>query len=132
MEITDRGNGRFGWTDGEGSDVHWDTIFANSLYRVWYAEGSVRPAPLLPALPVRAVVVLRHAQGHDRAGAPLIHHQADLYVQTDSKTAILVTRLMGASAPRLGEQCVAQLEMFFSALVWYLDQHPEWAMSLLG
>ena len=132
MEITDRGNGRFGWTDGEGSEIHWDTVFESPLCRVWFAEGNVRPAPLLPAVAVRAVVVLRHAQGHDKAGAPVIHQQADLYVQTDSKTAILVTKLLGASAPRLAEQCVAQLEMFFSALVWYLDQHPEWAGTLLG
>jgi hypothetical protein len=132
MEITDQGNGRFGWTDGEGSEVHWDTVYQNSLVRVWYAEGSVRPAPLLPAVTVRAVVVLRHADGVDGAGAALIQHQADLYLQTDSRTAVLVTRLLGTSAPRLAEQCVAQLELFFSALVWYLDQHPEWAGTLLG
>jgi hypothetical protein len=130
MEITDRGNGRFGWADGDGSEIHWDTIFQNSLYRVWYAEGSVRPAPLLPAVSVRAVAVLRHVDGHDRVGAAVIHHQANLYVQSDSRTVAIVTRLMGASAPRLAEQCVAQLEMFFSALVWYLDQHPELTQTL--
>src|SRR5437763_7585609 len=25
-DITDRGGGRFGWRDGHGSDVHWDTV----------------------------------------------------------------------------------------------------------
>jgi hypothetical protein len=132
MEITDRGNGRFGWADGEGSELHWDTVFQSALFRVWYAEGSVRPAPLLPTVSVRAVVVLRHADSSDRVGAAVIHHQANMYVHSDSKTVAIITRLMGASAPRIAEQCVAQLEMFFSALVWYLDQHPEVTQALLS
>jgi hypothetical protein len=132
MDITDRGNGRFGWNDGQGTEVHWDTVYRDNSLRVWLAEGSSRPTLLLPAVPVRAVVVLHHQESRDSLGSPLIHHQADLFVQTDSRTAALVARLLGASGPRLAEQCVAQLEMFFSALVWYLDRHPDRLNTLLG
>ncbi|HEV3257898.1 MAG TPA: hypothetical protein VG013_13515 [Gemmataceae bacterium] len=129
-EITSQGGGRFRWTDSHGSELHWDTIVAGPQVRVWYAEGTVRPGPLLPAVPVHAVAVLRFMCGLDHSGHPLIRHQADVFLQTDSKTAALITRLLGSSGPRLAERGVAQMEMFFSALVWYLDHHPEWAEGL--
>jgi hypothetical protein len=99
--------------------------------RVWYAEGEFRPDALLPTVPIRAVVVLRHVKGHDAVGRTLIKHQADLYLHTNSKVATLVARLLGPSVPRLAEQGLGQLEMFFSALVWYLDQHPDRAEAIL-
>src|SRR5207244_5862118 len=58
--ITDRGQGRFGWTDGEGSEVIWWAIADTPQARVWYAEGHVKPGPLVPSVPVKAVVVMRH------------------------------------------------------------------------
>src|SRR5579884_2884037 len=42
VEITDRGNGRFGWADGRDSDVHWDTVYQSDELRVWHAEGQVK------------------------------------------------------------------------------------------
>jgi hypothetical protein len=132
VEMTDRGNGRFGWTDKKGSDVHWDTVYRGPRMRVWHAEGQVRPGPLLPLVPVEAVVVLRFSESRDLDGKPVMRHQADLLVHTDSKTAALAARLLGASAPHMAEQYVAQLQMFFSALPWYLNQHPDRAASLLA
>src|SRR5437879_5385144 len=38
MMIDDRGNGRFGCKDKDGSDVHWDTVVSGPEKRVWYAE----------------------------------------------------------------------------------------------
>jgi hypothetical protein len=131
MDLTDMGGGRFGWTDGKGSAVHWDTVYKDSRVRIWYAEGQARPAPLLAPVGGRAVVVLRYLEGSDLNGRPLIRHQADLFLQTDSKAMALVARLLGAPAHRLGEQGLEQMEMFFSALVWYLDRHPERASALL-
>jgi hypothetical protein len=131
MTISDRGGGRFGWIDGHGSDVSWHTVYRGPRLRVWLAEGKVRPAPLLPLVPVRILLLLHHTEGHDSFGRSLIRHHADVVLQTDSKTAALATRMLGASAPRLAEQCLAQLEMFFAALTWYLDQHPE-QMNLLA
>jgi hypothetical protein len=119
VDIADRGGGRFGWSDGQGSDIHWDTVLDGPNLKVWYAQGAARPAPLLPAVPVRAVVVLHFAADEPVSGTPHIHQQADLYFQTDSKTAALAARLLGPSGPRMAEQCVSQLELFFSGLVYY-------------
>lgn len=132
IDIEDRGNGRFGWSDPQGSDVTWTTVYQDAHMRVWYAEGRVRPGSLLPYLPVRAVVVLRYAEEYDQTGQSFLRHQAELLLHTDSKTAAVVAKLVGVSAPRLGEQYVAQLEMFYSALSWYLGQHPRQADVLLS
>lgn len=131
MDIVDRGNGRFGWADSHGSDIWWETIFSCADYRIWYAEGRVRPAQWLPPVPLRAVVVLHHTQEADEAGQVHIRHQADVFAQTDSKTAGLVLRLLGPSIPCLSEQCVSQMGLFFSALVRYLDRYPERTEDLL-
>jgi hypothetical protein len=130
-DIQNRGGGVFGWSDGQGSEVRWWTIHRGPEMRVWYAEGSARAAGVLPLVPVRAVVVLRHAEGRSPSGRTLVQHQVDLFLQTDSRTAALVTRLMGPSAPRMAEQGAGQVEMFFSALAWYLDQHPAKAEEIL-
>ena len=114
------------------SEVHWDTVYASPRLRIWYAEGRVRPAVLLPLVPFRAVLVLHHVEGRDAAGRPLLRHQADLTLHTDSKTAALITRLIGPSAPKLAEQYIGQVQMFFAALPWYLDQHPEQSATLLS
>ena len=132
VDIQDRGNGRFGWSDALGSDISWSTVYRDAALRVWYAEGSVRGGKMLPLLPVRAVVVLRHAALTDETGQTFVRHQAELSLYTDSKAAALVAKMVGASAPRLGQQYVAQLEMFYSALSWYLGQHPRQAEALLS
>jgi hypothetical protein len=132
LDVTDRGGGRFGWADELGSDVHWDAVLATPQVRVWYAEGRVKPGSLLPAVPVRAVLVLRHAQGRDGGGEAVVRHQADLFLHTDSRAAAVVTRLLGSSAPRLAEQYIAQVEMFFSVLAAYVKEHPERAQALFA
>ncbi len=130
-DILDLGEGRFGWKDAQG-DVHWDTVRCDDKQRVWYAEGTVRPSLWMPAVAIRAVVVLRHTQGHDRKGQPTVRHQMSLAVHTDSKAVALAARLLGASAPHMAEQFVGQVEMFYGALAWYLDQHPEQTAGLFG
>ena len=47
LEITPRGNGRFGWSDDQGSDLTWETILDTSEMRVWYAEGKCKPSLFL-------------------------------------------------------------------------------------
>jgi hypothetical protein len=131
-EITDRGRGHFLWKDGQGSEIHWQTIHDGPSLRIWYAEGQMRPGLLLPSLMIRAVLLLRHGDRPDGPGRMLIFHQADVFLQTDSKAATLLTQLLGPSAPCLAEQGLGQVEMFFSALVWYLGQHPDRTERLLG
>jgi hypothetical protein len=131
-EINAVGRGSFRWTDGCGSDIHWHIVYDAAAVRIWYAEGKFRPSLFLPTMPVRLVVSLRHGQRADGVGGTLIFHQAEAFVQTDSKTAVLATRMLGASAPRLVEQSLEQLQLFFSGLAWYLDHHPERAEQLLA
>lgn len=132
MEITDRGNGRFGWDEVDGSDIQWQTIRREPALHIWYAEGNGKASSFLPSIHVRAVAVLRFKEICNVEGQTFIQHQADLYVQTDSKAAALIAKLLGPSAPQLARQSTCQLELFFSALVWYLDQHLDHGEALLA
>jgi hypothetical protein len=132
LDISDRGAGRFGWSDGHDSDVHWDTVYKSDEMRVWHAEGKVKAGPLVPTVPFEAVVVLRHVAGKDDKGRTVIRHQADLILHTDSRSAVVATKVLGPTAPRMAEQYVAQMEMFFSALPWYIQRHPDKAEELLS
>lgn len=131
-DITERGNGRFGWSDGQGSDIHWDTVLRTPQVRVWLAEGSVKPGPLWPAVSVQAVAVIRCGEGRDAQGRPTIRQQGDLYLYTDSKVVALATELVGQPAQDLAAQAVGQMQLFFSAIIWYLERHPERTQTLLA
>ncbi len=131
VSISPRGNGKFGWADETGSEVIWEVIQRGPNVHIWLAEGNVRPSPLLPLVPVKAVVVLRHNSLRAADGAPVMHQQCDLFVHTDSKTAAMMTRMLGPTAHRVAEQGLAQLQLFFSWLSGYLDRHPDQAADLL-
>jgi hypothetical protein len=130
-DIVNHGDGRFSWSDSRGSSVSWHTVYNHKNLRMWYAEGKVRPASLMPLVPVQAVLVLRHGDMAETDGRSLLIHQTEIFVLTDSRAAALAARLMGGSVTRLTEQGLGQLELFFSGLVWYLDQHPERVGRLL-
>lgn len=131
-EITRRGNDRFGWSDGQGTDVTWRTVFKSDDKRIWFAEGHTRLSPIMPNVPVRAVVVVNHPVHVTADGRRLVRHEADIYLQTDSKPAMLVARTLGPTMPRLAEQGAAQLLLFFSGLTRYFDRHPEDIATLLA
>ncbi len=130
--ITDRGAGRFGWTDEHGSDLQWEAVYHSGDRHIWYAEGKVRPAALLPLVPVKVVVVLRYAEQAGPNGATLMQHQADMFLYTDSLGAALATKLLGAAAPKMAEQCVAQMQMFFGGMAWFMHRYPERTAGLLA
>ncbi len=131
VSITECGEGQFSWNDDFGSSVVWETVYKSPSQRVWYAQGKVRPGPLLPLVPLRVVVVLNHQEVGSREGGALMKHQAEVFLGTDSKTAAVITRLAGNSAQRIAEQGLGQLQLFFSGLSWYLHRHPEEAEKLL-
>ncbi len=131
-DIGDRGSGRFAWTDGQGSEIHWDTVVRTPRMRIWLAEGSAKPGPFLPSVSVQAVAVLRFSEGRDSLGRPIIQQQGDLYLYTDSKAVALAAELLGQSAQDLAGQAVGQMELFFSAIIWYLERHPECTQFLLA
>jgi hypothetical protein len=131
VSISCKGDQQFGWTDPLGSEVTWETVHRGGEMRIWYADGKVKPNNVMPLIPVKALLVIRHKALQKPDGATLVQHQADLYVHTDSKTAALVARMLGPSAHRVAEQGLGQLQLFFSGLSWYLDRHPDQAETLL-
>ncbi|MSQ93111.1 MAG: hypothetical protein EXR98_00990 [Gemmataceae bacterium] len=130
VSIQKRGPGRFGYTDESGSDVTWEIIHQGRGVRIWFAEGKVKASAVLPLVPVKAMVILRHAEGKSAEGSVVMKHHTELIIHTDSKAAAAVTKLMGQSASKLAEQGLGQLQIFFSALSCYLDRYPERAEAL--
>jgi hypothetical protein len=123
--IVGLGQGRFGWTDGDGTEVGWQTVLKADNVRVWYAEGRAKLAAAVPAITVRAVAVLHHVRRPRRDGHVVLTHETTIYLFTDSKAAALVARLLGPAAPRLADQGASQLLLFFSGLARYFEEHPE-------
>lgn len=130
-DIIAEGDDRYVWKDG-ASNVHWDTVLKRPGLRIWYAEGVVHPGPLLPGASFKAVAVLRYKEGRLNDDRTTLRHQVELTLHTDSHAVAMAARVLGASAPRAGEQVVGQIEMFYAALAWYLDQHPRHAEALFA
>jgi hypothetical protein len=132
VEIGDAGNGRFTWADGEGSDLAWRTVgrFPGGL--VLYATGRVKPSVVAPTVPVKAVVVMTHPAKPAKDGATALSPGVQVYLQTDSRAAAVVMRLLGPTAPKLAEQGAEQLLFFFGGIARYVKAHPEQAEELLG
>jgi hypothetical protein len=133
VDICPLEGGRFVWKDDNGSELTWRTVSKNGEGRIWYAEGKVRAGALLPVVPVRAVAVLRHgAKKKEDDGNPLIRHQLEVFLQTDSRAANLVLRMLGPTAPRMAQQGAEQLLMFFSGIAKYIEKYPTKAPLLLS
>jgi hypothetical protein len=128
-DIRDRGS-NFSWEDGKGSHLEWQEVHRSPERRVWYAEGKINPGVLLPMATVRAVVVVHHTEGKDSKGRPAVRQRIEMALQTDSNALSLAARVVGASAPHLADQYVGQIQMFYGALAWYLEQHPRHAEIL--
>jgi hypothetical protein len=132
VDICPIDGGRFRWQDDQGSELTWRTVIKNGEGRIWYAEGKVKPGALLPVVPVRAVAVLRHGVKKDEAGESVIRHQVEVFLQTDSRAANLVMRLVGPTVPRMAQDGAEQLLAFFSGIARYVDKHPTKAAGLLA
>jgi hypothetical protein len=129
-DIQKQDENKWGYQDAQGTKVTWGVVLDNGRQRVWYAEGQVKPGMLLPMVQVQAVLLLTYCEGTDNKGRSAMRHQMDLYIKTDSAAVALATRLLGSSGPRMAEQYVGQIEMFYAAMAWYLDQHPERAEAM--
>lgn len=132
VEIQATKDGRFVWKDENGSELTWTTVAKSGEGRVWYAEGKVKPGMLLPMVSVKAVAVLRHGIHKTENGKPTIRHQVEVFLQTDSKAAILATKMLGSAAPKMAEQGAEQLLLFFSGIARYVDRNPAKAEVLLA
>jgi hypothetical protein len=130
-DVEEPSPGLYHWTDGLGSDIRWQTATRTPRMHVWYAEGKVKPTQLLPASAFKAVCVLHYAEDRDAEGRATIRHQAHFHVRCDGRAMALAARVLGNSAPHLGEQYLGQLQMFYGGLGWYLTQDPPRARRLL-
>jgi hypothetical protein len=129
VEITDLGNGKFGWADEHGSELVWQSVGTFPDGVVWYATGKVKPSPVTPTVPVKAVVVLAYPK---KAGGEALAPVTQVYLHTDSRTANVMLRMLGPSAPKLAEQGAEQLLFFFSGIGRYVTAKPEQAETLLA
>ncbi|HVK08583.1 MAG TPA: hypothetical protein VM597_07375, partial [Gemmataceae bacterium] len=132
IEIKRLKDGRFFWKDDNGSELVWQTVAKGPTGRVWYAEGRVRPAPLMPTVPVTAVAVLNHADRPRSVGDSVIKQQVEVFLHTDSKAAALVTKMLGDSAPKMAQQGSEQLLTFFSGIARFAHDKPDKAAAVLG
>jgi hypothetical protein len=132
VEIQDAGQGSFTWADGEGSELAWQPVgrFKDGL--VWYATGKVKCTPVTPTVPVKAVVVMMHRSRPLEGGASVMQPVTQVYLQTDSKAANVVLKIIGPTAPKLAEQGADQLLYFFTGIARYLQKHPDRRDELLG
>ncbi len=132
VEIKMLRDGGFYWSDGQGSELTWHTIGKSGDGRIWLAEGKIRVGLLLPiSIPVKAVAVLHHGI-RKKENESKIRHQVDVYLQTDSKAASMVSKILGPAAPRMAVQGAEQLQIFFSGIARYVDHHPQSADVILA
>jgi hypothetical protein len=129
-DIEDRGDGVYVWHDEHGSEIHWHSALRAPGLHVWYAEGRVKPAALIPLTSFRAVAILSYHEGQDTGNHPAIRHQVHFLLRCDSRAVALAAKLLGASAPRMTEQYLGQLQMFYGGMAWYLGQDPERARRM--
>jgi hypothetical protein len=132
VEITDLGNGRFMWAGGDGSELMWQAVGRFPEGLVWYATGKVKPGPVTPTVPVRAVVILAHPKKPQKDGTATFSPTVQVYLQTDSRVANMLLRTLGPTAPKLAEQGAEQLLLFFNVIASYVQKHPNQAETLLA
>lgn len=128
-EVDDKG--KYHYDEPGKGKLWWEPVAKGRNAWVWYCEGKGKPTPILPWIPFEAVVVVHFAAGRDGEGNPAVRHQYRFYLKTDSKAMQLGAKILGSSAPKMAEQYVGQLQYFFAAMSWWLDQHPDEAEKLL-
>jgi hypothetical protein len=132
IEIKPLRDGRFVWKDDLGSEVVWQSVARGPKGRIWYAEGRFKPALLSPSFPVTGVAVLNHSDTPRVGGDSKIKHQVEIFLQTDSKAASVVTKVLGDEAPKMAQQGADQLLAFFSGIARYSHDKPEKVEALFA
>lgn len=122
--------GVYHYRDDQGTEIFWQTATRSAGQHVWFAEGKVKPGALLPLTPFRAVVIMQYTEGLDPQAKSAVQHQVHFLVHCDSKAMSLLLRLLGASAPKMAEQYLGQLQMFYGGMSWYLYQDEDRARTM--
>ncbi|CAN5484838.1 hypothetical protein BH11PLA2_BH11PLA2_34130 [soil metagenome] len=133
VDITSLPNGQFAWADDQGSKLIWEPVAKLNDGVVWYATGHVKPAALLPMVPVKAVAVLRYPGIATKTpGLATITPELQVWFQTDNRAASAILRMIGPAAPKMAEEGAGQLLYFFSGVGKYVQKHPTAAPALLA
>lgn len=134
VDITALGNGDFFWQDENGSEISWRSVGKFQDGMIWYASGKVKPGSVLPAVPVKAVAVLRcpRTPANLKTGGSQFTPSVQLYMQSDSRVATAMLRMMGPTVPKLAEDGAEQLLFYFSGVSRYLFKKPEQVKTLLA
>jgi hypothetical protein len=131
-DINEPQPGRYLWRDGQGSEVSWWSVHATNGVQVWYIEGKAKPKGFLVPAQFRALATLHYHASEKADGKTAIRHQVQFHLRCDGKAVALAAKLMGASAPRLAEQYLGQLQVFHGGMAWYLCQDKERARRMLA
>jgi len=135
LEIQELAPGKFAWKDPEhGSELTWELVGKIPDGMIWYASGKVKPGALLPTVPVKAVAVLHAPRTpvEGRVGVAEFVPKVQIYMQSDSRPAQAMLRILGPAGPRMAEQGAEQLLLFFSGPARYIYRHPEELATLLA
>jgi hypothetical protein len=130
-DISEPQPGRYVWRDGQGSEVSWWVVHSAPGVQVWYIEGKAKPKGFLVPAQFRALATLHYRVTPRDDGKSAIRHQVQFHLRCDGKAVALAAKLMGASAPRLAEQYLGQLQVFHGGMAWYLCQDKERARRML-
>lgn len=116
-------DGSFYSTDPRGGELRWVGILNEPGRRIWYAEGTGQPAPLLPVVTVRALLILRYQEVQGRDGRVGIRHQAEVFAQVHEPSAWL-SKVCGPALDSPTKKLLAQVQFFFAGMARYLCEHP--------
>jgi hypothetical protein len=125
--IEQEGSGKYYSRDGSGTDMKFYLLANAEGLKVWLAEGQGKAGPLMPVVPIKAVIVHQYKR---RMQEGTVTHKTTVYAITDSKSLTLLTKALGPSVPMLARKSVSQMQMFFGALAWYLERNPDRAESI--
>ena len=133
VDITDLGKGQFFWSDETGSELTWQTVGKFEHGVIWYATGKVKPNPLLPTVPVKAVAVLHAPRGEvdPKTGLATFKPTVQIYLVSESRVAAGLIKMMGPGAPKMAEESAEQFLFFFSGIARYIGRKPEQMEPLL-
>ena len=132
VDIASTGEGKFVWTDENGSEVVWQTVGRLKDGLVWYATGKVKPSGVLPTVPVKAVAVITRRESTNAKGEKVLQPVAQVFLLTESRGASLILRMLGPTAPKLAEQGAEQLLFFFNGVGNHISRNPEQIDQLLA
>jgi hypothetical protein len=124
------GNGSFVARHPTSGELRWQEIFKEPGQQIWYAEGTGRPALLMPVMSLRAIILLQYEPVHGADGRVGIRHRTELFAQFDAPAAQWVSRMWGQSSETMARKMLEQVEIFFSGIAWYLSEYPRCTANL--